>query len=50
MAKRGRPSKKVLQKRKVAKQKGELSVLFAMFVVVLLVVLGYFLISGQIDI
>ena len=43
MAKRGRPSNKVIRKRKVAKSKSELSLLFGVFVVVLLLVVGYFL-------
>ena len=35
MAKRGRPTNKVVRKRKIAKSKGELSFLFAVFVVIL---------------
>lgn len=42
MAKRGRPSKKTVRKRKEAKQKSELSLLFAVFIVLLLIVVGYF--------
>ncbi|MBR6689859.1 MAG: hypothetical protein IKL65_00815 [Bacilli bacterium] len=43
MAKRGRPSKKTIQKRKAAKSKSELTLLFGILVVVLLLVAGYFL-------
>ena len=43
MAKRGRPTNKVVRKRKIAKSKGELSFLVAVFVVVLLLVIGYFM-------
>ncbi|MBQ2946647.1 MAG: hypothetical protein IJE04_02220 [Bacilli bacterium] len=42
MAKRGRPSNKVIAKRKVAKSKSELSLLVGIFFVVLLLILGYF--------
>lgn len=42
MAKRGRPTNKVVKKRKVAKSKSELSLLVAVFVIVLLLVIGYF--------
>ena len=42
MAKRGRPTNKVVRKRKVARSKSELSLLVAVFVVVLLLVVGYF--------
>ena len=42
MAKRGRPSNKVIAKRKVAKSKSELSLLVGVFFVVLLLVVGYF--------
>ena len=42
MAKRGRPSKKTIKKRKAAKAKSELSLLFAFFIIVLLLVVGYF--------
>ena len=42
MAKRGRPSKKVLKKRKETKQKSELMLLFAIFIVVAILVAGYF--------
>ena len=47
MAKRGRPSNKVIKKRKVAKSKSELSFLVAIFVVVLLLVAGYFLLFNK---
>ena len=43
MAKRGRPSNKTIRKRKEAKSKSELSLLVAVFFVVLLLVVGYFL-------
>ena len=43
MAKRGRPSNKVVKKRKVAKSKSELSLLVGVFMVVLLLVVGYFM-------
>ena len=43
MAKRGRPSNKTIRKRKVAKSKSELSLLLAVFVVVALLVAGYFM-------
>ena len=42
MAKRGRPSNKTIAKRKVAKSKSELSLLVGVFVIVALVVAGYF--------
>ena len=42
MAKRGRPSKKTLRKRKEAKQKSELLLLFAIFILVAICVAGYF--------
>ena len=42
MAKRGRPSNKTLKKRKDAKEKSELLILFAIFVVIALAVVGYF--------
>lgn len=45
MAKRGRPSKKTLKKRKEAKQKSELSLLIAVFVIALLLVAGYFFLN-----
>lgn len=45
MAKRGRPSKKTLKKRKEAKQKSELSLLIAVFVITLLLVAGYFFLN-----
>lgn len=43
MAKRGRPSKKTIKKRKEAKSKSELTLLVGVLIVVLLVVVGYFL-------
>ena len=43
MAKRGRPSNKVIKKRKVAKSKSELSLLVATLVVVALLVACYFM-------
>ena len=43
MAKRGRPSKKTLQKRKETKQKSELVLLFGIFVLIAFVVIGYLL-------
>ena len=43
MAKRGRPSKKTIKKRKEAKSKSELTLLVAVFVIVVLAVVGYFL-------
>ena len=42
MAKRGRPSKKVLRKRKERKQKSELLLLFAILILVALCVAGYY--------
>lgn len=45
MAKRGRPSKKTLKKRKEAKQKSELTLLFGIFVIVALIIAGYFLLN-----
>lgn len=45
MAKRGRPTNKVVRKRKEAKSKGELTFLVAIFLLVLLVVAGYFFIT-----
>ena len=47
MAKRGRPTNKVVRKRKVAKSKSELSLLVAVFVVVLLLVVGYFMLFNK---
>lgn len=41
MAKRGRPSNKTLRKRKEAKQKSELLLLLAIFLVVLIGVVGF---------
>lgn len=43
MAKRGRPSNKVIAKRKVAKSKSELSLLVGIFMIVVILVVGYFL-------
>lgn len=43
MAKRGRPSNKTVRKRKEAKSKSELYLLVAVFFIVLLGVIGYFL-------
>lgn len=43
MAKRGRPSNKTIKKRKEAKSKSELTLLFGVFLVVLILVVGYFL-------
>ena len=45
MAKRGRPSKKTIKKRKEAKSKSELTLLVGVFVIVLLLVVGYFLLN-----
>lgn len=42
MAKRGRPSKKTIAKRKVARSKSELSLLVGVLAIVALVVAGYF--------
>lgn len=42
MAKRGRPSKKTIRKRKEAKSKSELTLLVGVFFVILLLVVGYF--------
>ena len=47
MAKRGRPSNKTIKKRKVAKSKSELSLLVAVFVVVLLFMVGYFMLFNK---
>ncbi len=46
MAKRGRPTKKAIKKRKEAKSKSELSLLFGVFVIVLLLVAGYFVLTN----
>ena len=46
MAKRGRPTNKVVRKRKVAKSKSELWLLVAVFLVVLLLVAGYYFLIG----
>ncbi len=43
MAKRGRPSKKTLKKRREAKSKSELSFLLGILVVAILIVVGYFM-------
>ena len=48
MAKRGRPSNKVVRKRKIAKSKSELTFLVGVFVIVLLLVVGYFLLKNKI--
>lgn len=45
MAKRGRPSKKTIKKRKEAKSKSELTLLLGILIVVALIVLGYFLLK-----
>ncbi len=42
MAKRGRPSKKVIQKRKKVKSQSELYILFALLLLVAIIVAGYF--------
>lgn len=47
MAKRGRPSNKTIHKRKVAKSKSELSLLLGIFVIVLLLVAGYFFLTNK---
>ena len=46
MAKRGRPSNKVIRKRKKAKSKSELFFLLAVLIIVILVVFGYFTLNG----
>ena len=43
MAKRGRPSKKTIAKRKAAKSKSELSFLLGILIIAALLVAGYFL-------
>lgn len=43
MAKRGRPTNKVVRKRKVAKSKSELWLLLAVFFLVAVCVVGYFI-------
>ena len=43
MAKRGRPSKKTIKKRKEAKSKSELTLLLGVLVIIALIVVGYFL-------
>ena len=43
MAKRGRPSNKVVRKRKVAKSKSELWLLLAVLFLVVVCVAGYFM-------
>ena len=45
MAKRGRPSNKTIRKSKVARSKSELSLLVAVFAIVLLLVVGYFFLT-----
>ena len=45
MAKRGRPSKKTIKKRKEAKSKSELTLLLGALVIVALLVVGYFLLG-----
>ena len=51
MAKRGRPTNKVLRKRKDAKDKGRLSVLVAILIIIVLCYLAYFtLIKGNFNI
>lgn len=47
MAKRGRPSKKTIRKRKEAKAKSELTLFFGIFVIVALCVIGYFLLTNK---
>ena len=47
MAKRGRPSRKVVKRRKEAKAKTELMLLFAILVVVAIIVGGYLYISNK---
>lgn len=42
MAKRGRPTNKMVAKRKVARSKSELTLLVGVFAIVLLLVVGYF--------
>ena len=43
MAKRGRPSNKVVKRRKEAKAKSELMLLFAILLIVAICVVGYFM-------
>ena len=43
MAKRGRPSKKTIKKRKEAKSKSELTLLLGVLIIVALIIVGYFL-------
>lgn len=43
MAKRGRPSKKTLKKRREAKQKSELAFFIGLLFIVALLVAGYFM-------
>ncbi len=45
MAKRGRPTNKAVRKRKEARSKSELLLLFAVFVVVAAAIVGYFMLS-----
>lgn len=47
MAKRGRPSKKTIKKRKEAKSKSELSLLLGVLLIVVLCVVGYFLFTSK---
>ena len=47
MAKRGRPTNKVVRKRKIAKSKSELSGLVGVFIIVLLLVVGYFMLINK---
>ena len=47
MAKRGRPSKKTIKKRKEAKSKSELSLLLGVLLIVALCVVGYFLFTSK---
>ena len=47
MARRGRPSKKTLKKRKAAKKKSQRLLLFAFLILVALGIAGYFFITKQ---
>lgn len=47
MAKRGRPTNKVVRKRKIARSKNELSSLVVVFIIVLVIVVGYFVLINK---
>lgn len=46
MAKRGRPSKKTLKKRKAARAKGRLFIFISLLIVIALLAAGYYMMKG----